>query len=175
MGDLRNDKALIFGGNKGQIYPNFCVLFGNLPWLLQLALFEVGQNAAAHADTGGQTHLHPAFVQNHAVFRQFLSKFWAQGPLGSKLRWAPLTKILDPPESNGKCCREGRIAKEISEFFMIAFPLNWKLPKNLAAGHPVNVTSPKPMTVCIDSVSLLQYEIDDSPCSSPFFLAKELF
>ena len=43
------------------------------------------------------------FFQNHAVFRQFfgktliLSKFWAQAPpLGSKLCWTPLTKILDP-------------------------------------------------------------------------------
>ncbi len=27
-----------------------------------------------------------------------LSKFWAQGPpMGSKLHWAPLSKILDPP------------------------------------------------------------------------------
>ncbi len=54
------------------------------------------------ADPGGGLPLSPRFLQNHAVFRQFLrkipilSKFWAQGPpLGSKLRWAPLTKILD--------------------------------------------------------------------------------
>ncbi len=44
------------------------------------------------------------FLLNYAVFRQFLKgktpslrKLWAQGPpLGSKVHWAPLTKILDP-------------------------------------------------------------------------------
>ena len=44
----------------------------------------------------------PKFLQTHAVLRRFfrktpiLSTFWAQAPLGSKLCWAPLTKILDP-------------------------------------------------------------------------------
>ncbi len=51
----------------------------------------------------GPPPCHQVFFQNHAAFRQFkgktpiLSKFWAQGPLGSKLHWAPLTKILDSP------------------------------------------------------------------------------
>ncbi len=36
------------------------------------------------------------FLQGKNTY--FFSKFWAQGPpLGLKLRWAPQTKILDPP------------------------------------------------------------------------------
>ncbi len=34
-----------------------------------------------------------------------LSYFWAQGPLGSKLLWGPLTKILDPPLHHLQCCK----------------------------------------------------------------------
>ena len=38
------------------------------------------------------------FADNFKGKTPILSKFWDQGsPLGSKLSWAPLTKILDPP------------------------------------------------------------------------------
>ncbi len=54
-------------------------------------------------DPGGAA---PPFPQDFFQIMQFscnfkgktpiFSKFWAQGPLGSKFHWAPLTKILDP-------------------------------------------------------------------------------
>ena len=61
----------------------------------------------------GPGTLDPRFLQNHTVFRKFWgknpisSKSWAQDPppLGSKLHWAPLTKILDlrlPPPHKKK-------------------------------------------------------------------------
>ncbi len=51
----------------------------------------VALSAARH--TGGSQDF---FTIMHFC-RLFLSKFWAQGPPGSKLRCSPLTKILDPP------------------------------------------------------------------------------
>ena len=62
---------------------------------------------------GSRPPLPPRFFQNHAVFRQFLrgnpyfwAKFGLKAPLGSKLHWAPLTKILDLPLSKHFMCRD---------------------------------------------------------------------
>ncbi len=75
-------------------------------------MYQLIAGAGGSREPGSQPPLPPSFFfENHAVFRQFVSKFWAQGPLGSKLH-CPLTKILDPPLAghhdrlpmDGLCC-----------------------------------------------------------------------
>ena len=60
---------------------------------------------ATQADPGGPLAPKIFFSKScsfQAILRgkpPFWAKFWLRAPLGSKLRWAPLTKILDPPLS----------------------------------------------------------------------------
>ena len=66
---------------------SFCVVSGTTTYL-----YTSGSMAALGAQPPPQDFF--KIMQ----FSGYLSKLWAQGPnpLGSKLRWAPLTKILDP-------------------------------------------------------------------------------
>ena len=48
-----------------------------------------------------------------------LREFWVQGPLGSKLHWAPLTKILDTPLAKVPDCSSGPF-QVLSDFGLIA-------------------------------------------------------
>ena len=67
------------------------VFGGRRPWVSHL---RIQRAPGARPPTPLQD-----YFQNHAVFRQFWANFGLRSPppLGSKLRWAPLTKILDPP------------------------------------------------------------------------------
>ncbi len=62
-----------------------------------------------------------------------LSKFWAQAPpLRSKLRWAPLTKILDPPQIRSTAVQsDNRAAWTTNQNSASRPPVEWKLHKTL--------------------------------------------
>ncbi len=69
----------------------------------------------------GARPLPPRFFQNHAVFRQFWANF------GLRPRWAPMTKILDPPLFSHK---KWPLCYVFSNFFSSLISVGYTVPRN---------------------------------------------